>query len=138
MSLQTNVRASTQKMSYENLKQKLANLYQDYYVRGFKENDITIIDQIVEYPMVYIKDGKVAMVDEYPVNPGELKSAIGWDHSINWKMDVSAINENEAHLTASATRCRADGSEIEDVAAVYFFKRVGEEWKMFGLADIVS
>ena len=105
----------------------------EYYVEGFKQNEVSvsIIDKIVRYPIAYIKMGQVEMRDD----PKGLKEETGWDHSVDWKFDIPAINESSAHAIASATRCRADGSVIEHVYGFYVFTRVDGEWKMYALAD---
>lgn len=122
----------------DELKQEVIDTYNQYYIEGFKQDDISIIDQIVEYPLTYIKDGKVTTLDKYPVNPAELKRELQWDHSKDWKFEVAGINETSANVFASATRCRKDGSVIEYVRAFYGFKKVDGQWKMHVLADIVS
>ena len=122
-------------MDYEQLKDELRSLYMDFYVEGFKQNDVSIIDKIVRYPIAYIKMGQVEMRDSYPVDPKALKEETGWDHSVDWKFDIPALNESSAHAIASATRCRADGSVIEHVHGFYAFTRVDGEWKMYALAD---
>ena len=122
-------------MDFEQLKAELRAVYMDYYVEGFKQNDVSIIDKIVRYPIAYIKMGQVEMRDSYPVDPKALKEATGWDHSVDWKFDIPAINASSAHAIASATRCRSDGSVIEHVHGFYAFTRVDGEWKMYALAD---
>ena len=124
-------------MNQEDLKQELIDTYKKFYVEGFKTNNIGLIGQIVEYPIAYIKQGSVTMLDHYPVNPAELKAEISWDHSKDWHFEIPAISENHAHATASATRCRKDGSMIERVHGFYAFKRVDGAWKMYALADQV-
>ena len=119
------------------MRDELIKTYQDFYVEGFKANDVSLIDKIVRYPIAYIKDGKVEMLDEYPVDPAKLKAELGWDHSIDWSFDVTGINETDAHMVASATRCRKDGSIIERVHGFYAFTKEGGSWKMYALADVV-
>lgn len=124
-------------MSEQDQKQALTDLYERFYVAGFKANDVNLINRIVSYPLTYIKDGAVRMVDRFPVDPAKLKSDLGWDHSKDWAFDVAGVGEHQAHVIARATRCRADGSEIERVHGFYAFKKVGGDWKMFVLADTV-
>lgn len=118
------------------LQQELTQIYLDFYVEGFKHNDIGLIDKIVQYPLTYIKNGKVISCSSYPIDPLKLKTELGWDHSENWQFSVVAVNETEAHLTASAQRCRKDGSVIEKVHGFYAFTKTNEGWRMFALADI--
>lgn len=122
-------------MSGETLKEKLYNTYMNYYVEGFKANDVGMIDKIVKYPIAYIKDGTVRMCDRYPIDPRSLKEEKQWDHSIDWKFEITAVNQQEAHAVASAVRCRKDGSVIESVHGFYAFTLIEGEWKMYALAD---
>lgn len=117
-------------------KTKLRKLYEEFYMTGFKTDDVNLIDRIVSYPIAYLKDGKVEMCDQYPVNPAKLKAEKGWARSTDWHFDIPAINEYQAHVIASATRLKADGSVIERVHALYDFKKIDGEWKMYALAEI--
>jgi len=125
-------------LNTEALKQEVIDTYNQYYVEGFKTNDVRLINQIVDYPLTYIKDGNVTSLDNYAVDPAELKRQLQWDHSKDWKFEVVGINANSANVIASATRCRKDGSIIEHVSAYYGFKKVEGQWKMHVLADIVN
>lgn len=75
------------------------------------------------------------MCDSYPIDPKSLKEEKGWDHSIDWRFEVTAANNLEAHAVASAVRCRADGSKIESVHGFYAFKKTDDGWKMYAVAD---
>ena len=108
-------------MDREELKEELLAAYQRYYVEGFKTADLRLIDKIMRYPIAYLKDGGVEMVDYYPIDIAKLKSEKGWDHSTDWTFEIPAISEHHAHTVTSATRCRADGSVIEHVHAFYDF-----------------
>ena len=125
-------------MTLEILKEELRKAYQDYYVVGFSNNDLTLIDQVVQYPVAYISNGQVKLYDQYPVDPARLKAEKGWDHSRDWSFDVVAISETEGRIEASATRCRADGSVIEHVHAYYAFTRVDGRWKMYALSGVTT
>ena len=118
------------------MKDELIRTYQDFYVEGFRTNDVALIDRIVRYPIAYIKDGKVEMLDKYPVDPARLKEELGWDHSIDWSFEVSGVNDTSAHMVASATRCRKDGSVIERVHGFYAFTKIDGTWKMYAMADV--
>ncbi|NET39788.1 MAG: hypothetical protein F6K19_48835 [Cyanothece sp. SIO1E1] len=124
-------------MNRTKLREELLQAYNRYYVEGFKTNNVALIDKIVRYPIAYIKDGKVEMMDEYPVDPAKLKADKEWDHSTDWQFDIPAISETSAHAIASATRCRADGSIIERVHGFYGFTRTSGEWKMYSFAEMV-
>ena len=118
------------------LKQELLETYTRYYIEGFKTNNVNLIDKMIRYPITYIKDGEVSSMDHYPIDPEQLKKDLEWDHSIDWKFDIPAINKTTAHAVASATRCRADGSIIEKVQGFYAFTKVDKKWKMYVVADI--
>jgi len=122
-------------MTEEQLKEELLNTYTEFYMEGFKTNDVTLIDKIVQYPITYIKEGVVEEMDHYPIDPAKLKAEKEWDHSIDWKFEIPAINQTSAHVVASATRCRADGSVIEHVHGFYAFTKVDGNWKMYVIAD---
>jgi hypothetical protein len=107
----------------------------EYYVAGFKSNDVTLIDKMVKHPIAYIKNGSVTMCDSYPIDPKSLKKEKGWDHSVDWKFEVTAVNDSEAHAVASAVRCRKDGSKIESVHGFYAFTKTADGWKMYAVAD---
>lgn len=124
-------------MNAADLRTELEQTYTDYYMRGFRDNDVALIDEIVDYPICYLKNGRVEMLDHFPVDPAVLKAEKQWDHSIDWTFDIPAITEAYAHVTASATRCRADGSIIEKVHAFYDFKRMQGVWRMYALAELV-
>lgn len=120
----------------EQLKQEVTDVYMKYYVEGFNNNDVTQIDKVVQYPIAYIKAGTVSMCDTYPIDPKQLKNEKQWDHSTEWKFEITAVNEQEAHAVASAVRRKKDGSKIENVHGFYAFSKLSGEWKMYAVADI--
>ena len=122
-------------MNFDELKEVVKNTYMANYVQGFKNNDVSLIDAIVKYPVAYIKEGSVEMFESYPINPQILKEEIGWDHSIDWNFEVTAVNDREAHAVASAIRCRKDGSRIEHVHGFYAFTNTLSGWKIYAVAD---
>jgi len=119
------------------LKDELRATYRNY-IEGFKTNNVKLIDKIVRYPITYLKDGVVEMVDHYPVDPAKLKADKGWDHSTDWHFDIPAINEHHAHAVASAVRRRADGSSIEHVHGFYAFTKLDGTWKMYAFSEVTS
>lgn len=123
-------------MNKDVLKKELIETYTRYYIEGFKTSNVKLIDEMIRYPITYIKNGVVSSMNSFPVDPEQLKKDIEWDHSIDWEFDVPAINETTAHAVVSATRCKADGSIIEKVHAFYAFTRIEGNWKMYALADI--
>jgi hypothetical protein len=107
------------------------------YLQAFLEDDIPAIDALVQYPLAYIGDGKVSMLDEYPIKPSALMAAKGWHTSIDMEYEVVGISETKAHLILRrCTRVRRDGSPIENVFAFYAWTRTDAGWKMFALSDV--
>ena len=89
------------------------------YLKAFIGNDIDGINASVQFPVAYIGDGKVSMLDEFPVKPGELKAAKGWVTTDSFEMDVVAVGKNKAHLLMrNCRRLREDGSLIEEASAL--------------------
>ena len=124
-------------MAFEKQKDDVRAVYMDFYAQGFKTNDLSLIDRAVRYPITYLRDGRVESHDRYPIDPATLKAEKQWDHSTDWKLEIDAANDSYAHVSASATRRRADGSAIEKVHAFYDFGRFDGEWKMYAVAEIV-
>lgn len=92
----------------------------------------------MQYPLTYISNGVSRVCDRFPLNPSELKRVKAWDHSKDWDFDVLSIDDNTAHATARAVRCRADGSEIERVSAFYVFVHADGRWRMTVLAEMTT
>lgn len=124
-------------MNEESLKEQLLATYK-VYMKGFKSNNIKLIDSIVKYPIAFLKNGIVEMFDNYPIDPKKLRTEKDWDHSKNWNFDILAINNHHAHAVASAIRCRADGSVIEHVHGFYAFIKINNLWKMYAFSEVVS
>jgi len=99
---------------------------------------VNLIDKIVRYPIAYLKDGVIEMLDRCPIDPTKLKADKGWDHSTEWHFDVPAINEHHAHAVASTVRRRAYGSAIERVHGFYAFTKVDGAWKVYTFSEVVS
>jgi hypothetical protein len=107
------------------------------YLRAFLADDIAAIDALVQYPLAYIGDGKVSMLDEYPVKPSALMATMGWHTSVGIDYEVVGLSEIKAHLVLNrCTRVRRDGSAIEDVFAFYAWTRTSGGWKMFAVSDV--
>ncbi len=123
-------------MNTEKLIKEVHDTYMNYYVPGFLNNDMAMIDKIVSYPIAYIQNGGVSMHDTYPVDPQQLKIEKDWDHSSDWEFKVTAANEQQAHAVASSIRRRKDGSMIENVDAFYAFTKTDNGWKMFAVSDV--
>ena len=107
------------------------------YLQAFLSDDLAAIDALVQYPLAYIGDGKVTMLDEYPIKPSALMAAKAWHTSIDMAYEVIGISETKAHVVLKrGTRVRRDGSPIEDVVAFYAWTKTEGGWKMFALSDI--
>jgi len=66
----------------------------------------------------------------------KLKKEKQWDHSTEWKFEIVAVTETDAHAVASAVRCRSDGSKIESVHGFYAFTKTDDGWKMYAVAEV--
>jgi hypothetical protein len=107
------------------------------YLEAFLAGDIATIDSLVQYPLAYIGDGKVSMLDEYPIKPSALMAAKDWHTSIDMAYEVIGIGETKAHLVLKrGTRVRRDGSPIEQVFAFYAWTKTADGWKMFAVSDV--
>jgi hypothetical protein len=107
------------------------------YLRAFLADDVAAIDALVQYPLAYIVDGRVSMLDAYPIRPSALMAAKGWHTSVDMDYDVVGVSETKAHLILRrCTRVRGDGSPIEEVCAFYAWPRTTEGWKMFAVSDV--
>ena len=107
------------------------------YLQAFLADDITTIDALVQYPLAYIGDGKVAMLDEYPIKPSALIAAKDWHTSVDVDYEVIGVSATKAHLVLKrCTRVRRDGSPIEDVCAFYAWTKTDDGWKMFAVSDV--
>lgn len=123
-------------MNTEKYRMEVRDVYMNYYVPGFSNNDMTMINKVVKYPIVHIQNGTLSMHDTYPIDPQQLMIEKGWDHTSDWKFEVKAANEKQAHAVASSIRRRADGSIIEYVDAFYAFTNTKDGWKMFAVSDV--
>jgi hypothetical protein len=107
------------------------------YLQAFLADDVATIDALVQYPLAYIGDGKVSMLDEFPIKPSALMAAKGWHTSVDMAYEVLGLSATKAHLVLKrCTRVRRDGSRIEDVFAFYAWTRTDAGWKMFAVSDV--
>jgi hypothetical protein len=116
-----------------------AEVIQTYerYLRAFLADDIATIDALVQYPLAYIGDGKVVMLNEYPIKPSALMAAKAWHTSVDMDYEVIGVSATKAHLILKrGTRVRRDGSPIEDVCAFYAWTKTADGWKMFAVSDV--
>ena len=116
---------------------RLLSAYQRY-LDAFNDSDIDAINRCIKYPLAYIGAGTVTLLDQFPINPAELRAAKGWDRSEGFEIDVVAIGDNKAHLLLrNARRLRQDGSLIEEGSGFYAYTKEQGDWKMFAISDIV-
>jgi hypothetical protein len=109
------------------------------YLSSFVANDVAGIDSVVAYPLAHIGDGRVRMLDAFPINPADLMAAKGWHTTVDSRYEVVAVSPTKAHVVLyEARRVRADGSLIETVSAFYAFARTPGGWKMFAISDVVT
>lgn len=108
------------------------------YLKAFIGNDLDGINACIQFPVAYIGDGKVLLLDEFPVKLGELRAAKGWVTTDSFEIDVVAVGENKAHLLMrNCRRLREGGSLIEEASAFYAYTRTSNGWKIYALSDIV-
>jgi hypothetical protein len=116
-----------------------ADVIQAYerYLQAFLADDIATINALVQYPLAYIGDGKVSMLDEFPIKPSALMAAKGWHTSLDMAFEVIGMSATKAHLVLKrGTRVRRDGSPIEEVFAFYAWTKTSHGWKMFAVSDV--
>jgi hypothetical protein len=121
-------------------KTERANLFAAYqrYLSAFNANDLDGINDCINYPLAYIGADNVTMLDQFPLDPADMKASKGWDRSDAFEIDVVAVGENKAHLLMRNTRrLRKDGSLIEEATGFYAYTKVDGDWKIFALSDIV-
>lgn len=116
---------------------RLLSAYQRY-LDAFNDSDIDAINRCIKYPLAYIGSGTVTLLDQFPINPAELRASKGWDRSEGIEIDVVAIGDNKAHLVMrNARRLRQDGSLIEEATGFYAYTKEEGDWRMFAISDIV-
>ncbi|MGE0700571.1 MAG: hypothetical protein AB7O57_15845 [Hyphomicrobiaceae bacterium] len=123
-------------MDDEVIRQEVATAY-EAYLAAFLANDMAGIDRVVKYPLAFISDGDISLVDSYPVRPAELMARTGWDHTTDNDYEIVAASPEKAHvILRNAKRRRRDGSLIETISAFYAFTRTREGWKMFAFSGV--
>ena len=95
------------------------------YLAAFNANNLDAINDCISYPLAYIGGDSVTILDQFPINPADMKASKGWDRSDSFEIDVVAVGENKAHLLMRNTRrLRKDGSLIEEATGFYAYKKV--------------
>lgn len=122
--------------SYNSHTDEVIEAYQRY-LKAFISDDVDTINTVVSYPLAYIGDGVVTMLDEFPIRPSTLREQTGWSDTQDVRYKVVGISDTKAHLILeSGTRVRQDGSAIEDIFAFYAWTRTTQGWKMFAISDL--
>jgi len=120
----------------KNLRAQVLETY-NRYVNAIVEADMDTINSCVDYPLAYIGEEAVTMLDKFPIDPREWKKKTGWATSNAFEIDVVAISDKKAHiLMRNCRRLRDDGSLIEEATGFYAFKNTNNGWKMYAFSDI--
>ena len=120
----------------KNLRAQVLETY-NRYVNAIVEADMDTINSFVDYPLAYIGEESVTMLDKFPIDPREWKKKTGWATSNAFEIDVVAISDKKAHiLMRNCRRLRDDGSLIEEATGFYAFKNTNNGWKMYAFSDI--
>ena len=107
------------------------------YVNAIVEADMETINNCVAYPLAYVGEDSVTMLDKFPIDPREWKEKTGWATSNAFEIDVVAVSEKKAHiLMRNCRRLRDDGTLIEEATGFYAFRNTKEGWKMYAFSDI--
>lgn len=120
----------------------VSNTY-ERYLNAFINDDMDTVEEIIHYPLTYIGDGEVHMLNAFPVSPAVLRQRKQWHSTVNADISISLLTPSKAHVILnSAERVRKDGSLIETVSAFYAFTRQTDasgqaQWKIFAISDIV-
>jgi hypothetical protein len=120
----------------QELKGQVIATYQAY-IDAFLANDVEALNKLIQYPLAYIGNGRVTLVETYPVQPAELRAAKQWHDTKGMDPEVVFLSADKAHvILRHATRVRVDGSPIEVVSAFYALTRTPSGWKFFAFSDI--
>ena len=120
------------------LRAEVYKVYQSY-LDAFNREDMDGINACIEFPLTHIGNGKITVLEKFPLSPTEMKKAKGWHRSDSFEIDIVAMTETKAHLLCrNVRRLREDGSLIEQVSAFYAFKKTADGWKMFAISDVVN
>jgi hypothetical protein len=120
----------------QELKQEVLATY-TAYLDAFRANDVPALNELIQYPLAHIGNGRVTLVESYPVQPAELMAAKQWHDTKDIDPEVVFVSTEKAHLILRhATRVRADGTPIEVISAFYALTRTHSGWKIFAFSDI--
>ena len=108
------------------------------YLNAFLKSDLNLINSFIEYPITYISDGDVVTLNEFPVNPKEWAEKKGWHTTIDIKTEVHGYNGKTANIISSGKRVKKNRTLIEEYSAFYAFKKIGSEWKMYAISQVIN
>ena len=120
----------------KNLRVQVLETY-NRYVNAIVGADMETINNCVAYPLAYVGEDSVTMLDKFPIDPREWKKKTGWATSNAFEIDVVAVSAKKAHiLMRNCRRLRDDGTLIEEATGFYAFRNTKEGWKMYAFSDI--
>ena len=74
----------------------------------------------------------------FPVNLKEWAEKKGWHTTIDIKTEVHGYNGKTANIISSGKRIKKDRTLIEEYSAFYAFKKIGSEWKMYAISQVIN
>jgi hypothetical protein len=78
------------------------------YIDAFRANDVPALDKLIQYPLAHIGNGRVTVVETYPVQPAELMAAKQWHDTKDIDPEVVFLSAEKAHvILRHAIRIRA-------------------------------
>lgn len=110
-------------MNRETLVREVSATY-EAYTRAFLANDMDAINSLVKFPIAFIRDDDVVLMENYPIKPADLMSQKGWHTSTDTEIEIVGISETKAHVVLPCVRrLRKDGTLIEIASVFYAFTR---------------
>lgn len=107
------------------------------YVAAFERGTRDDLQAFCKLPVAYVTDDEVQLRERYPFDPVKLREVTGIARS-NVTIDVVHVDGHKAHVLINGTRCRADGSVVERIGAVYLLHRVAASWKISVISGVRS
>lgn len=109
----------------------------DKYIRIFETGNIDDVTPFVKFPMTYISENKLSILEDYPFDPARLREKIGF-HRSEASYQVLGLDENKAHVNITAIRYRTDDTAIEKIEAVYILLKIDTAWKIVLISGVRS
>ena len=119
------------------MEQDVLNIYESY-LNAFLKSDINLINSFIEYPLTYISDGDGVTLNEFPANPKEWSEKKGWHTTIDIKTEVHGYNGKTKNIISSGKREKKDGTLIEEYSVFYAYKKIGIEWKIYAVSQVIN